>query len=398
MDKIKEQHGLSIQKSLIVIFSIVVCIISLLSGITIYLASAVQQDVIRDRTLRIISVGDYSYEKRENGEIHIKVDNNNLQWVPLTSEQSMKYYGSYVVMIGIPIILIVLGISTTSIIYYRKKLQKPIMELKSGIAKIQNDDLDFTISYNYPDELGDLCSSMEKMRSELRKKNQHIWKLLEERRLLNASVAHDLRTPITVIKVYLDYLCRIILQEKLTKKEETETLQYMREATDRLEKYVDSIRDIEAIENMEVLPQEEETERLFDEMESNIRQLAHQSEKTISVNAEFSENKINLDKAIMFRVLENLVQNALRYAKQQITITLSLDEEYFTISVTDDGKGFSKEALERAGTPLFSNDKDKNHFGLGLYISRILCEKQDGELSIYNGYDGACVTARVKHK
>lgn len=57
---------------------------------------------------------------------------------------------------------------------------------------------------------------MEKMRRELRKNNKALWEALEQRKLLNASVAHDLRTPITVLKGYLDYLEKNIPQDKLT--------------------------------------------------------------------------------------------------------------------------------------------------------------------------------------
>lgn len=399
MDQVKKKHGMSLQKSLILIFSLVVCVISILSGVTIYFASMSQQEVVRDRSLILFSSGDSIPVQNENGTIQIKVDKDNMKWAPLSAEQSVKYYGSYAVMIGIPVILIVLGMSVTSVVYYRKKLRRPILELKNGIVNIQKDNLDFSISYDHPDELGDLCSSMEKMRSELRKKNKRMWELLEERKLLNASVAHDLRTPITILKGYLDYMSRSLSHNKLTKEAEMETLQYMREATGRLERYVDCIRDMETIENLEVRLQEENTQDLMDEMKSNVEQLVCHSDKIVSITTDFTDASLIIDKQLTFRVLENLLQNALRYAKRQISVAFSLKDEVLEATVTDDGEGFSKEALEKAGNALFSSDKDKNHFGFGLYMVRILCEKQNGTLSVRNSPDGgACVTVKIKNR
>lgn len=65
------------------------------------------------------------------------------------------------------------------------------------MKRIQDNDLDFSIEYSSDDELGQLCRSMEKMRKELCHNNKVLWETLRQRKLLNAFVAHDLRTPIT---------------------------------------------------------------------------------------------------------------------------------------------------------------------------------------------------------
>lgn len=392
MDKVrKKTSGLSIQKSLILIFSIVVCVISIFSGIAIYFASMAQQDIARERSFTVMAAEENSYQVDGNGNLHFTLDPDHMEWAPLTAEQRVKYIGSYTAMIGIPVLLIIFGISLTSIVYYRKKLRKPIMELKNGIVNIQNNNLDFTISYNHPDELGDLCCSMEKMRSELRTNNKRMWEVLEERKRLNASVAHDLRTPITVLKGYLDYLNRSIRKDQLTRDSEMETIRYMQEATGRLERYVDCIRDVESIENLEVSLAEVDTEHMIDEIKSNMKQLEQQSGKAIRINTDFTNNRMMIDKQMVFRILENLIQNALRYAKQCVTVTLSFEKDTLMITVADDGEGFSKEAQQRAGTPFFRGDKDQTHFGLGLYICRTLCEKQNGQLSVFNSPDGGAV-------
>ena len=93
---------------------------------------------------------------------------------------------------------------------------------------------------------------MAKMRSDLWPKQKALWESLEQRKLLNASVAHDIRTPITVLKGYLDYLEKMIPQDKLTEDMLLDTVSSMQGAVNRLEQYVDCVRDVEKIENIEI--------------------------------------------------------------------------------------------------------------------------------------------------
>ena len=67
-------------------------------------------------------------------------------------------------------------------IYYRVKLRVPISQLQNGMRRIQDNDLDFSIKYSGDDELGKLCSSMEKMRKELCHNNKTLWETLQQRR------------------------------------------------------------------------------------------------------------------------------------------------------------------------------------------------------------------------
>ena len=90
---------------------------------------------------------------------------------------------------------------------------------------------------------------------------------------MNASVAHDIRTPITVLKGYLDYLEKMIPQDKLTEDMLLDTVSSMQGAVNRLEQYVDCVRDVEKIENIEIEKRPENVKRLLDEMRSNVQQL-----------------------------------------------------------------------------------------------------------------------------
>ncbi len=390
MGKIKTK---SLKTSMAVTFFITICVTALLSSVTIFAANQVQHEILKKRYMTINSP---DFQVDENtGNYILDIDNNNITWQPLSTWDTVAYYGSYAAMVGLPVFYIAVGIGAAAAVYYRKKLREPIAQLQNGVERIQEDNLDFHIEYDGNDELGRLCCSMEKMRREFRQKHKALWESLEQRKLLNASVSHDLRTPITVLKGYLDYLEKNIPQDKLTEDMLLDTVSSMQGAVNRLELYVESVRDIEKIENIEIEKRSENVKLLLNELRSNVLQLA--GNKEIIISNDITVDKIQIDKGVFFRILENLLQNALRYAEKQVSINLSHKKDFLILTVKDDGKGFSAADLEKATTVFYSNDKEKQHFGIGLSVCKILCEKHGGLLYVGNQKEkGAYVTAKLK--
>ncbi len=392
MGKIKTK---SLKTSMAVTFLITICVIGALSGLTVFIANQAQHEILKNRPA-IIRNPKITPDKATGGYIIDISENQNIwEWQELSTKQKMIYYGSYAAMIGLPVVYIVGGIGIATMVYYKRKLRVPIAQLQNGIKRIQENDLDFCIEYNGSDELGQLCDSMEKMRKELRQNNKALWEALEQRKILNASMAHDLRTPITVLKGYLDYLEDGIPQDKLTEDKLLDTVLSMQGAVIRLEQYAECVRNIEKIESIEIKMQPENVKLLIKEIESNISQLT--GEKEIFFSDGISFNEVNIDKSVLFRILENLLQNALRYAEKQINISISQNDKFLILTVKDDGKGFTETDLKKADTMFYSKDRGKEHFGIGLGICKILCEKHGGRLFITNNKEkGACVIAKLK--
>lgn len=91
-------------------------------------------------------------------------------------------------------------------LFYRRKLKGPIALLDMASRKIAEKDLDFAIHWDRRDEMGALCASFEEMRRALWENNRVMWRQMEERKRLNAAFAHDLRTPLTVLRGYAGML------------------------------------------------------------------------------------------------------------------------------------------------------------------------------------------------
>ncbi|WP_455716773.1 ATP-binding protein [Anaerosporobacter sp.] len=96
----------------------------------------------------------------------------------------------------------------------------------------------------------------------------------------------------------------------------------------------------------------------------------------------------------ILEVLDNLLSNAVSYAKTTINLVLDVEENHFTLYIRDDGKGFSKEELYMATRPYYTGRGDGiEHFGIGLTISKMLCEKHGGTLHLSNSTKGGAIIA-----
>lgn len=297
---------------------------------------------------------------------------------------------------------VLLCVGVTGTIFYRREMKKPITILLDASQKISDNCLDFQMEQPVKNnELGELCQSFENMRSALYQNNQEMWRMLEERKRLNAAFSHDMRTPITVLRGYADLLELYIPNGKISEEKLMEILEMMSGQINRLESYTRKMSEIHRLEDVTAKPQAvlwkdfvNKCQGISDMLVGDLR-----AEYCFLPEIEQSKSKqIQIDEELVLEVYENLVSNAVRYAKSKIDISVILQEDTLQITISDDGNGFTEETLRRASDPFFREEQEneKTHFGLGLYISKLMCEKCRGELLIENGENGGRVIAKFK--
>ncbi|WP_259455858.1 HAMP domain-containing protein [Bacillus sp. PK3_68] len=103
-------------------------------------------------------------------------------------------------------------------LFYKLKLKKPLELLRRASEKISVNDLEFHIYYDGRDEMSELCGAFEKMRSQLEGNYKILWRSVEERKQINAIFAHDLRTPLSVLKGYSELLTTYLPQKTYRRK------------------------------------------------------------------------------------------------------------------------------------------------------------------------------------
>ncbi len=98
---------------------------------------------------------------------------------------------------------------------------------------------------------------------------------------------------------------------------------------------------------------------------------------------------IMCDENLIQEVVDNLIINALRYVVSQIDIIINLEQDKLYLYIKDDGRGFSKELLDKGIRPYFTTSD--GHAGLGLTICRTLCKKHGGSLELMNSVQGGAI-------
>jgi len=237
-----------------------------------------------------------------------------------------------------------------------------------------------------------LCDAFEDMRMTLYENNKEMWKSLEERKRLNSAFSHDLRTPLTVLKGYVDFLQQYLPDGKVNEEKLMNVLSMMNGQIVRLEHYTQKMNTAQKLEDIIPDIQSVSAHSLSKDLIETGKLLC--GDKAFDLSTSLDYDNIYIDSELVMQVYENLISNAVRYAENRIDAAISVSGVMMKISVSDDGRGFTETALKNADKPFFRDQKESDiHFGLGLYICRVLCEKHGGKLKISNHENGGIVTA-----
>ena len=195
-------------------------------------------------------------------------------------------------------------------------------------------------------------------------------------------------------KMELEYNDFILDLKKQSKEKILEITSNINKTAKRLERYTESIRTINALEDIEINRKEISTRKFIEDVKSDLKQMTKSKGIGLDLEAEkLFKEKIKIDSYIIYRILENIVNNALRYSKEKINLSFNIQENYLIISIVDDGIGFSEDVLKERNNLIIPTSSDDKHCGLGLVISRILCKKHGGKLELSNDISGG---AKVK--
>lgn len=276
--------------------------------------------------------------------------------------------------------------------FYRARLAGPIAVMDDAARRIAASDLDFHVEPQRADELGRLCKQLEAMRAELERTEGELWRAAENRRQVNAAFAHDLRTPLTVIRGQAELIGHVAETGGVR----AAAAAIARQA-ERLSAFADSMRGLDALDAAEVKPAPLDPGAWLDDAAENACTVAQEAGAALIVERTAFPARVLSDGRALDRIADNLVSNAARYARSEVRFSLSWADGTLELAVADDGPGFAETALARAAEPFWGESKGTNgHMGLGLYVARTLAERHGGKLELSTRPSGgALVRARV---
>lgn len=271
--------------------------------------------------------------------------------------------------------LIALALALLLAVFLSRTLTRPIRELTAATQVTAKGELPQQVPVRSRDELGQLAKSFNRMSTDLAQS-------LDLRRQMTADIAHELRTPISIILGHAEAVHDGVLPAS------PDTFEIIREEAGRLEHLVEDLRTLSMADAGEL----KLTLRLYppEKILNDIQKVySHQAQqKEISLRAEVTDRlpEIEIDPERIREVFNNIIENALRYTPEGGSITLSakMDQDAVDMRVQDTGPGVPPEELEaifeRFHRIEASRSRDAGGSGLGFAIAKSIVEKHDGQI------------------
>ncbi|MFV0323298.1 MAG: two-component regulator propeller domain-containing protein [Bacteroides xylanisolvens] len=233
-------------------------------------------------------------------------------------------------------------------------------------------------------------------RGHVNKKQQQkneMFEVLKEQELYNSkmefytNLAHEIRTPITLVKGPLNEL-----EKSCVDQERKNIFKIVNRNVDRLTDLVEQLLTFRRIDEDKypiVMQNVNITKLISDILAQFLIQL---KKKNITLEVNFQESTITtqIDKEGFTKILSNLLTNAIKFTSSKIIIDVLVSENNVIIKVKDDGQGIDKSDIENIFNPFFqTSDRNKtNGLGLGLAIAKLLTDKLDGNIAVKSNPGG----------
>lgn len=370
MEKIR---NLSLKKTILLYFVISLTAAFLLSGFTVHFARNMQNKIWE----KYIDYADYTdvfqqYGKKYEIEI-LRPNQSQMNRLDHHLSEMCDFMETYSVLI-----FSIVGSVVAVFFFYKNKLKTPLQELKDASQMIADNELDFHVSYENKDEMGTLCKEFEMMRSDLADNNRKMWRMIDDEKALRNAIAHDIRSPLSILRGYQEMLLEFVSAESIKTEDVIDILQTGMYQIDRIEHFTENMRKMSHLEQRKLQCSEIELSELAKKIEAEAAMLSKKESKLCKVERVQEQNIVKVDEELVMEVTDNLLENAVRYAQKSIALQIKKKDGFFIISVEDDGIGFV-DTEEKVTEPFYHKNPqdDLKHFGLGMYISRIFCEKQD---------------------
>ncbi|NFR87413.1 HAMP domain-containing sensor histidine kinase [Clostridium sp. ZS2] len=295
------------------------------------------------------------------------------------------------------IITFILGVIILSKCF-SKRVAKEMKILKNITESIKVENLNFETEESSITEVNEVLSALDKMRLELNVSLNKQWNLEKSRKDQIAALAHDIKTPLTIIKGNSELLRELNLNSDAMVFNEN-----ILNEIKNMEYYIKSLIEIMKSEKEMVLKKEVVNLKNFisEIIEQGILLIKDKQIKFID-EVKTNIEIIIVDRVSLKRAIVNIITNAIDYCpiKGEILFSVDSNNEYISFTIEDNGRGFTKEELDSATEQFYQGDKSrnsKNHYGMGLYITRNIIKKHGGNLILENSkeIEGAKVVIKL---
>ena len=270
-----------------------------------------------------------------------------------------------------------------ALLFYIFFLKKELRKLKNNLAAMPDHSKfgsRLSVDFRQKETLA-LVEELNRMIDVYEDKNRQAKKMEDNVKLSIAGISHDLRTPLTSINGYVQLLSAT---DDIEKRQQYLTV--IERSVNRLIEMTDTFYDLARIETnqKEMEPTSIALQALVEETFLSFYEQFEVNHLEVEFPKDSSNEEIIADRIMTVRVVQNVIQNILRYADSTAVISYSVQDNYFKFSVKNDVKPDSKIAIEKVFSRFYTEDASRTNVeasGLGLYMSKKLVEKMDGKMN-----------------
>lgn len=268
---------------------------------------------------------------------------------------------------------------------FAKKLRLQLVPLFEATSEVAKQNLDFEVGHSNIKEFEDVLISFSHMKESLKASLEQQWIAEQMQKEQIAALAHDLKTPLTVIQGNADLISETELDE-----EQRLYAEYISSSSEQMQLYIRTLIDISrAATGYQLHMEDIDLPAYIKQLREQIDALCQTKKIGLQVEIEHLPAVLSVDKLLLERAIMNVVNNALDYSPQDSSISISMmgDNGSLKISVTDAGPGFSQEDLLHAEEQFYMADRSRSsnlHFGMGLFITKSIVQQHGGQLILSN--------------
>jgi signal transduction histidine kinase len=277
----------------------------------------------------------------------------------------------------------VLGFLITYLILTNNKL-KQLKEITRGIDKIAHGDLTISLPERGKDEIGSIASHVNLMASKLKSSIENQQKLEKERMELTTNLSHDVRTPLTSVIGYLRYLSE--QKSELPADQRENYIQIALSKAEVLKSLIDQLFLFNKLMYHEA-PFQPETHvlqhLLYQQIEEEIF-LLEQAQLQVEMDVADEPLQVEIDPILFVRLLDNLMQNIIRYAVKPSVVKISLQRktDFAELTITNQAETIDEATFSRLFGTFVTGDSARSNgsTGLGLAIVKRIVELHEGRI------------------
>ena len=285
------------------------------------------------------------------------------------------------------IIVVLSGIAMILLpsVSFGKKMKRKMKPVMNAVERIKNQDLEYEVSYSGVKEIDDCLSSIDEMRNALKDSLERQWKAEQEKNRQMSALAHDIKTPLTVIRGNAELLSEMEMTE-----EQKKYMDYIASSALQIQTYVQTLIEVtKSVDGYQYRFEKIRTEDILGDIKKQTLGLSEVFNLKINWKEHYISETVSIVYDQVVRAVMNIIKNAAEHTPKDGTINIDINEKrgMLIFTVEDTGRGFTKEALLHGTEQFFMDDTSRSggvHYGIGLFSAKTIAGKHGGKILLTN--------------